>query len=159
MKSLTSNQQDPNCHKLLHTTTKMSISDPNIIANKFCEIFTNMRPDLAKRLPPSDISHSSFLKNRISETIFMKPVQLKLKLRNFRVVLKQVKHLDMMALRLLMLNPVLISLPHLLLILLTYLFWHEPFQFIKVIVVLLLTTMDLFLFCLLSPSSLAPKSC
>ena len=56
------------------TNNNKDISDPYTIANKFCEVFTNMGPDLTKKLPPSDISHSSFLKNKISEIIFLKPV-------------------------------------------------------------------------------------
>ena len=112
------------------TNNNKDISDPYTIANKFCEVFTNMGPDLAKKLPPSDISHSSFLKNKISETIFLKPVtedEIKKLSSSFKA---GTKHVDMMASRLLMLNPILISLPHLLPILLTYLFLLAQFQMI-----------------------------
>ena len=108
------------------TNNNRDISDPYTIANKFCEVFTNMGPEL----PPSDISHSAFLKNRISETIFLKPVTEDEIKKHYHLVLKQVKHVDMMASRLLMLNPILISLPHLLPILLTYLFLLARFQMI-----------------------------
>ena len=56
---------------------------------------------MGPELPPSDISHSAFLKNRISETIFLKPVTEDEIKKHYHLVLKQVKHVDMMASRLL----------------------------------------------------------
>jgi len=50
------------------------ISDPDTIANKFCDFFTNIGPSLANKLPHSEVSFTSFLKNRISESIFLRPV-------------------------------------------------------------------------------------
>ena len=47
------------------------------IANKFREFFTNVVQtnwNLAKKLPPSNISLDNFLTNRVSQSIFLKPV-------------------------------------------------------------------------------------
>mgnify|MGYP001794313508 CR=1 FL=1 len=45
------------------------IIDPMTIANKFCDFFTNVEPNLAKKLPPSNISLDHFLRNRVSQSI------------------------------------------------------------------------------------------
>ena len=51
------------------------ISDPFRIANKFCEYFTNVGPSFASKLPNSRIPYETYLSNnRVSETIFLKPV-------------------------------------------------------------------------------------
>lgn len=48
------------------------ISDPLVIANRFCEYFTNIGPSYAKKLPPSKVSPNIYLKDRISNSIFFK---------------------------------------------------------------------------------------
>lgn len=50
------------------------IKDPLEIANKFCEFFTNIGPNLAKKLPQSEVSHEAFLRKNVDETIFLRPV-------------------------------------------------------------------------------------
>ena len=50
------------------------LSDPLTIANKFCEYFTNIGPNLASKIKPSNIIPETFLTNRINETIFLEPV-------------------------------------------------------------------------------------
>ena len=58
----------------LFVSNGKQITDPLEIANRFCEYFTNVGPSLASKLPDSEISHNSYLTNRIFETIFLKPV-------------------------------------------------------------------------------------
>ena len=52
------------------------IKDPVEIANKFCDFFTNIGPNLANKLPKTDVSYQTFLKNRINQSIFLKPVSV-----------------------------------------------------------------------------------
>ena len=52
------------------------INDPLEIANKFCEYFTNVGPSLAEKLPTSTIPPDFYLKKRMFESIFLKPVSV-----------------------------------------------------------------------------------
>ena len=45
-----------------------------MIANKFCEYFTNIGPSYAKKLPPSKVPPNGYLKDRINNSIFLNPV-------------------------------------------------------------------------------------
>lgn len=45
------------------------ISDPSKIANKFCDYFTNIGPNLADKIPSTDINFDSFLKDRYEEPV------------------------------------------------------------------------------------------
>ena len=47
------------------------IFNPTHIANRFCEYFTNIRPDLAKSIPASDKSHRSFLDGSFINLFFL----------------------------------------------------------------------------------------
>ena len=47
------------------------IFNPTHIANRFCEYFTNIGPDLAKSIPASDKSHRSFLDGSFSNSFFL----------------------------------------------------------------------------------------
>ena len=52
------------------------IKDPVEIADKFCNFFTNIGSNLFNKLPKTDVSYQTFLKNRINESIFLKPVSV-----------------------------------------------------------------------------------
>ena len=47
------------------------IFNPTHIANRFCEYFTNIGPNLAKSIPASDKSHRSFLNGGFTNAIFL----------------------------------------------------------------------------------------
>ena len=47
------------------------IFNPIHIANRFCEYFTNIGPDLAKSIPASDKSHRSFLDGSFINSFFL----------------------------------------------------------------------------------------
>ena len=47
------------------------IFNPTHIANRFCEYFTNIGPDLAKSIPASDKSHRSFLDGSFINSFFL----------------------------------------------------------------------------------------
>ena len=47
------------------------ILNPTHIANRFCEYFTNIGPDLAKSIPASDKSHRSFLDGSFINSFFL----------------------------------------------------------------------------------------
>ena len=111
------------------TNNNKDISDPYTIANKFCEVFTNMGPDLTKKLPPSDISHSSFLKNKISEIIFLKPVTED-EIKKLSSSFKAGKACGYDGIKIADVKSNIDFLPHLLPILLTYLFLLARFQMI-----------------------------
>ena len=48
------------------------ISDPVEIANRFCDYFTNIGPNLAKKIPTSPNSHQTFLSGNFPNSIFLK---------------------------------------------------------------------------------------
>ena len=50
------------------------INDPLEIANKFCEYFTNVGHSLAEKLSTSTIPPDFYLKKRMFESMFLKPV-------------------------------------------------------------------------------------
>ena len=52
------------------------INDPVKIANKFCEFFTNIGPNLAGKIPNTHLSYHTFLQNGISKSLFLKPVRV-----------------------------------------------------------------------------------
>ena len=71
MKLLASGKQDQRCrHPLYKANETLMIPQKLQI---FCECSTNIGPSLAKKLLHSGISHESFLKNSILETVFLKP--------------------------------------------------------------------------------------
>ena len=47
------------------------ICNPTHIANRFCEYFTNIGPNLAKSIPASDKSHRSFLNGGFINSFFL----------------------------------------------------------------------------------------
>ena len=57
------------------------IFNPTHIANRFCEYFTNIGPNLAKSIPASDKSHRSFLKGGFIDSFFFDWHQNKKSLR------------------------------------------------------------------------------
>ena len=50
------------------------ISDPSEIANKFCDYFTNLGPSLARKIPITATSATSFLSGDFVDAIFLDPV-------------------------------------------------------------------------------------
>ena len=48
------------------------ISDPVEIANRFCDYFTNIDPNLAKKISTSPNSHQTFLSGNFPNSIFLK---------------------------------------------------------------------------------------
>ena len=53
-----------------------SITDPTNIANEFCNYFTNIRPNLANRIPTVNSTYNSFLTDCVRESIFLKPTNV-----------------------------------------------------------------------------------
>ena len=47
------------------------IFNPTHIANRFCEYFTNIGPNLVKSIPASDKSHCSFLNGGFINSLFL----------------------------------------------------------------------------------------
>ena len=47
------------------------ISDPKEIANLFCKYYTNIGPNLARKIPASEKSNSSFLPPKLVNSIFL----------------------------------------------------------------------------------------
>ena len=47
------------------------VSDPTEIANRFCDYFTNIGPNLAKNISPSLNAHRSYLKGNFANSIFL----------------------------------------------------------------------------------------
>jgi hypothetical protein len=52
----------------------LEISDPTEIANRFCEYFTNIGINLAKRIQRSSVSHKEFLHGSFPNSNFLNPV-------------------------------------------------------------------------------------
>ena len=51
-----------------------TVTDQNIIANKFNNLFTNVGPSFARLIPQSNHCSKSYLNNRIDESIYLNPV-------------------------------------------------------------------------------------
>jgi hypothetical protein len=49
------------------------LTDPNEIANKFNSFFANVGPELAKKIPPTNINFAKYLKQSTTNSIFMEP--------------------------------------------------------------------------------------
>jgi hypothetical protein len=52
------------------------LTDPLEIANGFCEYFTNVGPNLAKKIPDANTPFSTFLSNRTKDSIFLNPTNV-----------------------------------------------------------------------------------
>ena len=55
----------------IFTSNEEEIFNPTHIANRFCEYFTNIGPNLAKSIPASDKSHRSFLNGGFINSFFL----------------------------------------------------------------------------------------
>ena len=60
----------------LFKTSSCSLSDPIDIANTFCKYFTNIGPDLARKIPDTNVSYRSFLNSNCNESIFLRPTNV-----------------------------------------------------------------------------------
>ena len=56
------------------TKNEMEISNPTDIANKFCDYFTNIEPNLARKIPSTNSSPKDFLSSALSESISLQPL-------------------------------------------------------------------------------------
>ena len=56
------------------TKNTMEISNPTDIANKFCDYFTNIGPNLASKIPSTNSSPKDFLSSALSESISLQPL-------------------------------------------------------------------------------------
>ena len=52
----------------------MEISDSAEIANRFCNYFTNIGPNLARKIQPSSVSHMNFLNDYFINSMFLSPI-------------------------------------------------------------------------------------
>ena len=52
----------------------LEIFDPEEIANRFCNYFTNIGPNLARKIQPSTVSHMDFLNDSFINSIFLSPI-------------------------------------------------------------------------------------
>ena len=59
---------------LFKTSDNMEISDPILIANKFYNYFTNVGPNLAKKIKPTCWSHREFLLGCYTQSVFFDSV-------------------------------------------------------------------------------------
>ena len=50
-----------------------TINNPQLIANKFNEFFTNIGPSLATKIPYSTVDHKSYLSGSFSDSFFASP--------------------------------------------------------------------------------------
>ena len=50
-----------------------TINNPQLIANKFNEFFTNIGPSLATKIPHSTVDHKSYLSGSFSDSFFASP--------------------------------------------------------------------------------------
>lgn len=66
------------------------ITNPMDIANKFCEYFTNVGPNLAKKIPNSNINHRCYLKDKFQKSVYFNPVTKK-ELEDMAVMFKSGK--------------------------------------------------------------------
>ena len=57
----------------IFTSDGQEISDPVIIANKFCKYFSSIGPNLAKEIQSHPFSHKDFLSGSFAESIFFNP--------------------------------------------------------------------------------------
>ena len=57
----------------IFTCDGQEISDPVIIANKFCKYFSSIGPNLAKEIQSHPFSHKDFLSGSFAESIFFNP--------------------------------------------------------------------------------------
>jgi hypothetical protein len=57
----------------LFPSNNHDITDPTVIANRFCDYFTNIGPNLAKQIPTTLKTASSYLGGNFAKTIFLKP--------------------------------------------------------------------------------------
>ncbi len=64
-----------NLNKRLISIKGKFISDDKQIANVFNNFFTNIAPTLANKLGPSKADYRSFLKNQMSDSFFISPVE------------------------------------------------------------------------------------
>ena len=53
----------------------MILTDPHNIVTRFNNYFTNIGPSLAKNIPVVDNNPNDYLKNRVEDTIFLKPLE------------------------------------------------------------------------------------
>ena len=56
---------------LTFTINNLEFSDPNRIANQFCNFFTYLGPTLAKKIHSSKRTHKSFLPDRLHNSFFL----------------------------------------------------------------------------------------
>ena len=59
---------------LFKTSDNTEISDPFLIANKFCNYFTNVGPNLAKNIKSLSLSHCEFLSGYFPQSVFLSSV-------------------------------------------------------------------------------------
>ncbi len=52
----------------------LEIPDPEEIANRFCNYFTNIGPNLARKIQLSTVSHMDFLNDSFINSIFLSPI-------------------------------------------------------------------------------------
>ena len=57
----------------LFKCNNQEISDPTEIANRFCNYFSNIGPNLANKIPRTNVSHLSFLHGNFQDSIFIDP--------------------------------------------------------------------------------------
>ena len=74
IKSLINKRKSKNSYNKFNINGTM-IDDPNIIADKFNDFFTNIGPSLASRIPKCNVSFRNFLKGNYDQTLFIKPVE------------------------------------------------------------------------------------
>ena len=56
------------------TKNVREIRNPTDIANKFCDYFTNIGPNLASKIPSSNSSLKDFLSSSLSESTSLQPL-------------------------------------------------------------------------------------
>ena len=73
IRSIINNKKNSNRNEIFHIEN-VDVTDKQTIANKFNEFYVNIGPTLARNIPPGKCEPISYIKNGISNSIFIRPV-------------------------------------------------------------------------------------
>jgi hypothetical protein len=73
LNEVTNRKKRPSKLPSLFSSNNHDITNPTVIANRFCDYFTNIGPNLAKQIPTTLKTASSYLDGNFVKTIFLEP--------------------------------------------------------------------------------------
>ena len=74
LNEVTNRKKRPSKLPSIFSSSNQDISDPIVIANRFCDYFTNIGPNLAKQIPTSSMTAGSYLCGNFVKSIFLESV-------------------------------------------------------------------------------------